>query len=658
MRSANHVSINELKKQPRLGMGAFEEFSNLVNNLESSGAVNKLSKEIDTFASTLRGVGPTIDDITNLISANIDEFAALSAGAGRASAYFDDFAKASYKSIKNLTFLIESQKNLQKEFKLSSAGGFDFSKRLRSINVDIGDAKLSKYAAGLGKITGGFISSNKVQDKALAGLIKTQTVLQNNLGLSEEGAQNFELFSRSLGRSGVESIRNLSEASKIFSDATGQDQTQVMAAMTQDIASMSADTAVQFGRIPGQLEMATMKARLLGTTMEELSAVGDKLLNIESSIGAEMDYQQLTGHRLLTDSGKSLTNEFRMAQLQGNGVKQAELMQQFLEKEGDTLKTNYLAREKASELFGIDGAKLIEMNRQLKLQKDLGVESLVAQAQGDMAKLEASLRAELGDKEEDIQAVLDGVAKLDTKTPAERSADSLEAIKKDIAFIAQGGTIDKKVDKDGNVISQTRTATGPSGAEFMAKLDNSVKASMKFAEKASKTFTSPEFIKGIGSLGIISDRIFQSITPLKQLGEVLPGVLSTSIGKLVTSVEGLTTTIKGPDTSPDIDSTSADVSNNTTGGFATGGYISGPGTGTSDSIPARLSDGEYVINAAATRRNKPLLDKINSGGPVGYAAGGPVTSNAKMESLLQSILVTLRGSNVMGDTSMNGRKRI
>lgn len=35
---------------------------------------------------------------------------------------------------------------------------------------------------------------------------------------------------------------------------------------------------------------------------------------------------------------------------------------------------------------------------------------------------------------------------------------------------------------------------------------------------------------------------------------------------------------------------------------AAGGYISGPGTGTSDSIPAMLSNGEYVIKAAAVRK--------------------------------------------------------
>jgi hypothetical protein len=47
-------------------------------------------------------------------------------------------------------------------------------------------------------------------------------------------------------------------------------------------------------------------------------------------------------------------------------------------------------------------------------------------------------------------------------------------------------------------------------------------------------------------------------------------------------------------------------------GAASGGKVSGPGTGTSDSIPARLSNGEYVVNAAATQKNQPLLEAINS----------------------------------------------
>jgi len=47
--------------------------------------------------------------------------------------------------------------------------------------------------------------------------------------------------------------------------------------------------------------------------------------------------------------------------------------------------------------------------------------------------------------------------------------------------------------------------------------------------------------------------------------------------------------------------------------FAPGGPVFGPGTGNSDSIPAMLSNGEFVVNANATAKNRSLLEQINSG---------------------------------------------
>lgn len=58
--------------------------------------------------------------------------------------------------------------------------------------------------------------------------------------------------------------------------------------------------------------------------------------------------------------------------------------------------------------------------------------------------------------------------------------------------------------------------------------------------------------------------------------------------------------------------------------YASGGFVSGPGTGTSDSIPARLSNGEFVVNAAATARNRGLLEAINDNKVVGFNEGGLV----------------------------------
>jgi hypothetical protein len=60
---------------------------------------------------------------------------------------------------------------------------------------------------------------------------------------------------------------------------------------------------------------------------------------------------------------------------------------------------------------------------------------------------------------------------------------------------------------------------------------------------------------------------------------------------------------------------------------ATGGYIMGPGSGISDSIPAMLSNGEFVVKASSVAKyGTPMLDAINKGH---YAMGGYVVPTAK-----------------------------
>jgi hypothetical protein len=60
--------------------------------------------------------------------------------------------------------------------------------------------------------------------------------------------------------------------------------------------------------------------------------------------------------------------------------------------------------------------------------------------------------------------------------------------------------------------------------------------------------------------------------------------------------------------------------------YAAGGYIRGPGSGTSDSILARLSNGEFVMRAAAVDAWGPrfMMALNNLRNPFGYAAGGLV----------------------------------
>lgn len=68
-------------------------------------------------------------------------------------------------------------------------------------------------------------------------------------------------------------------------------------------------------------------------------------------------------------------------------------------------------------------------------------------------------------------------------------------------------------------------------------------------------------------------------------------------------------------------------------GYATGGHITGPGTGISDSILAYLSNGEYVIKAAAVKRyGKALFDQLNGMRLPAFATGGAVGTSTATRS--------------------------
>lgn len=114
--------------------------------------------------------------------------------------------------------------------------------------------------------------------------------------------------------------------------------------------------------------------------------------------------------------------------------------------------------------------------------------------------------------------------------------------------------------------------------------------------------------------------------------------------------------------------------------FAGGGHVRGRGSATSDSIPARLSNGEYVIKASSVRQyGTGLFDQLNrgvarfaSGGYVrspgaGYANGGSVGGNMNVGAAIsipsplqvelspmdRRLIQSVGGS---GDVYMSGQK--
>lgn len=90
--------------------------------------------------------------------------------------------------------------------------------------------------------------------------------------------------------------------------------------------------------------------------------------------------------------------------------------------------------------------------------------------------------------------------------------------------------------------------------------------------------------------------------------------------------------------------------------FATGGLVTGPGTGTSDSIPAQLSNGESVMTARTTELFAPILSSFNQMGggvPINITASSNQTMGEDMIARAVAKGVQMMPNPVVSVTEIN-----
>ncbi|MBO4169555.1 phage tail tape measure protein [Luteovulum azotoformans] len=135
---------------------------------------------------------------------------------------------------------------------------------------------------------------------------------------------------------------------------------------------------------------------------------------------------------------------------------------------------------------------------------------------------------------------------------------------------------------------------------------------------------------GIAALpGIVVDMVGSALSAVTDaFSGMLDGVVSVFTGAIeaITGViDGIADKVKAAGTWVS-DTLGFGGDEASTPAFAGGGRVRGPGTGTSDSILARLSNGEFVFKAAAVRKwGVGFLDQLNRGIMPAFATGGLVS---------------------------------
>lgn len=368
-----HLSLlQQLKQQPKLGGAPKYIDPDAKTALQIQADLNLLSKSFSN-------VGVGIDNLAELYQKFQETNLSLGLGINKLAGFQDSFNKKIVEGVKEATFLEQRNASLAKALGIHGKVAFDLGKKYDELNTHLmtgGEAirvfgiNLNKIAPGYAKAIAGTAKMANANNDFGNNLLMTQRILTKNIGLSEDAANSYELFAAGVGVDSTAMIdyqRNLSEQIEKSTGMTNQ-----FASIVSDISGLGADIQMQFGKMPGNLELAVLKSRQLGMTFDKIDAAATNALNIETSIGQEIEYQLLSGQRLVDQSGRSLTQKMREAKIMGDANKMAEATAEIFESQNKVLEgNNFYAQEQLAAVMGLTRADMMRAYQQQKLQKKI-----------------------------------------------------------------------------------------------------------------------------------------------------------------------------------------------------------------------------------------------------------------------------------------------
>lgn len=468
-------------------------------------------------------IGAGTNGITNSANETI-------AGIGKLNAEIRNLAKQYTNAIDKTKWLEDANESLQQTFGLNIENATVLGAELDNLSTSlgVGGNKLRKYRTDLKALIGGFAGVKGAAQDSQKFLYRTQVAIQNNLKLSADVANKFTQYAALTGKKSDEMVARYAKIAETMTNSYG---IQVSARdLIQETANLTEDLQVQYGKIPQKLTLAIVKAKALGLSMADLNKTGQNLLNIESSIGQEIEYQLLSGRRLVDEvSGESLTNAYRQATLQGDANKQAELMNKIIGQESKTLKNNLFARQQMAQLLGTDEATVA---------RTLAKQELLSQLGGDATKLMDLNTSELNaavqsldsfaamTQEQKDQYLKDLNETMDTRTTEQRMADALDTMVSKGIMLRAGGpaTLGEKAKQRSDA---ALAGTGDVTAGLTTLLNTPTNANI-----AGEAFTD------LAALGVMSGALSSFGTGLKTLD--IKGPFSANAPVINISTDGMT----------------------------------------------------------------------------------------------------------------------
>ena len=227
----------------------------------------------------------------------------------------------------------------------------------------------------------GFNANNIFKPSVLQGAAE----LQKTLGLSAHEAGKLALIAQKTGKP-VKAVANeIVDQVSAFNAANKQAVSQGM--IMKDIGEASKAISLSLGSNPKLLAKAAAEARRLGMSLNELDQVAGSLLDFESSIGAEIEAQLLTGQSMNLAKARELALNNDLAGVGKELFKNAGDVSKFG-------KMNRIQQEAQAKALGMSRDQLAKIAYQQALNTKMTKEQAAAAAGVSLADMERQAAAE------------------------------------------------------------------------------------------------------------------------------------------------------------------------------------------------------------------------------------------------------------------------
>jgi len=450
--------------------------------------------------------------------------------------------------------------------------------------------------------------NNKLAE-AKAAVLRADTDYNNKV--REMNAQKSELANqiKAAEKARLDAAKNAAkEAAAIAKERRDKEREAVRAAedallalIKDGVEKQRKETMLSYSR---QIEdLRTKLATEKNLTVNAKKAINETILALEKK--REQDLKMLSDE----ETKRQIENEQKRIELMLSAVKSGseqefqlklELMNKQMEAELQNAELTEKEKALIREKYRVQEDTLIDAHTNEIRQKQmdavkLDFETRIAEAYGnEQAILELKVQQK--------QAELDALQQLEGEST---EAFNLRKLNLENEYLdAKGALRNKEVE-----IEQTKF-------QAMADITGSLSSLADAASEHSKDLAMASKVLALAEIAINTGKAIAAGVAQAQ-SVPFPGniaAIATTISTVLSNIATATKTVKSAK-------------------FATGGLVAGEGSGTSDSIPAQLSNGESVITASATSMFAPLLSAFNmmgGGVPINITAGSGQTIGEDM----------------------------